>query len=324
MMRYFKWQSQQPDRAFHVGWGSVRWADNMAEIYWLYNKTGAAWLLDLARRIHENSVNYTDGVPTWHNVNLAQGIREPAEYGMQARDPKFLDATEKNYALITGTWGQFPGGGFAGDENIRKPYRDPRQGFETCGFVEFMHTFEMMTHLSGEPVWADRCEDIAFNSFPAALTPDHKATHYITCANCVQLDNGKKGRQFDNRFPMLAYKPGIHDYRCCPHNLGMGWPYYAEELWLATGDRGLCASLYAASEVTAAVGDAGAAATIIEETDYPFGETVTLRVSVPKPTSFPLYLRIPRWCADAALAVNGAPAAVRARPLSYLVLRLLV
>jgi len=34
-----------------------------------------------------------------------------------------------------------------------------------------------------------------------------------------------------------------------------GWPYYAEELWLATPDNGLCASLYAASEVSAKVGD---------------------------------------------------------------------
>ena len=225
ILNYFKWQNAQPLESFKVGWGALRWADNMAVIYWLYNKTGEAWLLDLARKIHENSVDYTTGIPNWHNVNLAQGIREPAEYGMQAKEPKFFDATEVNYQTIMGTWGQFPGGGFAGDENIRKPYRDPRQGFETCGFVEFMHTFEMMTRISGNPLWSDRCEEIAFNSLPAALTPDHKGLHYVTCANCIQLDNEKKGRQFDNKFPMLAFKPGIHDYRCCPHNYGMGWPY---------------------------------------------------------------------------------------------------
>src|SRR5207248_7164298 len=48
----------------------------------------------------------------------------------------------------------------------------PRQGFETCGIVEFMHSFEMLAKISGSPLWSDRCEDIAFNSFPAALTPD--------------------------------------------------------------------------------------------------------------------------------------------------------
>jgi hypothetical protein len=320
ILGYFQWQNAQPLQSYKVGWGALRWADNMAIIYWLYNKTGEPWLLDLARKIHENSVDYTTGIPNWHNVNLAQGIREPAEYGMQAGEPRFLDATELNYRKIMDAWGQFPGGGFAGDENIRKAYRDPRQGFETCGYVEFMRTFEMMTRISGRPLWSDRCEEIAFNSLPAALTPDHKALHYVTCANSIQLDNAKKGAQFQNQFAMLAYKPGLYDYRCCPHNYGMGWSHYAGELWLATADMGLCASLYAASDVSARVAD-GTAITIAEETDYPFGDTVTLTVSTPKPVVFPLYLRVPRWCGNASLKINAQPADVEAGPSSYIVVR---
>jgi len=69
---------------------------------------------------------------------------------------------------------------------------DPRQGFETCGIVEFMHSFEMLTKISGNPLWADRCEELAFNSLPAALTPDLKALHYLTCPNQVQLDKTTK------------------------------------------------------------------------------------------------------------------------------------
>ena len=53
---------------------------------------------------------------------------------------------------------------------------------------------------------------------------------------------------------MFSYSP-CDVYRCCQHNVSHGWPYYAEELWLATADDGLCASLYAASEVNAKVGD---------------------------------------------------------------------
>jgi len=41
-----------------------------------------------------------------------------------------------------------------------------------------MHSFEMLLKISGNPLWADRCEDIAVNSFPAALTPDEKGLHY--------------------------------------------------------------------------------------------------------------------------------------------------
>jgi DUF1680 family protein len=321
MRRYFQWQDKQPLSSFKVGWGAQRWADNLAEICWLYNQTGEPWLLDLAKKIHQNSIDYTTGIPNWHNVNLAQGIREPAEYWMLDGEPKYLTATESNYDTIMGTWGQFSGGGFAGDENVRQQYFDPRQGFETCGVVEFMHTFEMMTRISGNPLWADRAEEIAFNSFPAALSPDHRGTHYITSANSIQLDNEpKKHGQFDNGFAMQAYKPGIFDYRCCPHNLSMGWPYYAEELWLATADDGLCASLYAASAVKAKVGD-GTEVQIAEQTDYPFEEGVQLKISTPKAVEFPLYLRVPRWCADATVKINGKTVTVKPEASSYVVIK---
>jgi len=49
-----------------------------------------------------------------------------------------------------------------------------------------------------------------------------------------------------------------------------------------TPDGGLCASLYAASEVTANVGD-GTSVTISEETDYPFDELITLKLATPRP-----------------------------------------
>ena len=62
-----------------------------------------------------------------------------------------------------GGYGQFPGGGFAGDENYRAGFTDPRQGFETCGIVEFMASHEVLTRLTGDPLWADRCEELAFN-----------------------------------------------------------------------------------------------------------------------------------------------------------------
>lgn len=321
LTRYFRFQNTVPVAVFGRSWGALRYGDNIESVYWLYNRTGEPWLLDLARKMHAHSANYTTDIPTWHNVNLAQGFREPAEYGLLARDPIFLRATERDYNTIMGRYGQFPGGGFAGDENCRPAYRDPRQGFETCGIVEFMHSFELLTWMTGDPLWADRCEELAFNSLPAALTPDHKGTHYITCANSIQLDRqGKQHSQFSNgTFPMQAYEPGIHDYRCCPHNLGMGWPYYAESLWLATADRGLCASLYAASEVRAKVGN-GTTVRIAEATDYPFEDTIRLRLSTPQSVRFPLYLRVPRWCVHPALALNGKPIEVKAGPRSYLVL----
>ena len=276
--RYLRWLYRQPETYFGNGyWPKIRFGDTIETAYWLYNRTGEPWLLDLARRIHNNMQDWTTGVHNWHNVNVAQGFREPGIYYLQARDGEFLRAAGRNYEEVMGLYGQFPGGGFAGDENCRPGFTDPRQGFETCGMVEFMHSFEMLTKISGSAVWSDRCEDVAFNSLPAALTPDEKGLHYLTCANQVRLDKSNHAPGINNEGTMFSFSP-YEVYRCCQHNVSHGWPYYAEELWLTTPDRGLCASLYAASEVTAQVGD-GSTIKVSEETDYPFSDTVRLNFS---------------------------------------------
>ena len=316
LTRYFQWLNTQPGENFGAGyWPRVRFGDNIETVYWLYNRTGDPWLLELGKKIHDNMEPWTTGVHNWHNVNITQGFREPAVYYLAGKDEKFLNAAERNYQMVMGLYGQFPGGGFVGDENSRAGYTDPRGGIETCGIVEFMHSFEMLTKISGNPVWADRCEDIAVNSMPASLTPDWKGLHYVTSANQVQLDRGNKAPGIQNQGTMFSYS-AWERYRCCQHNVSHGWPYYAEELWLATPDRGLCASLYAASEVSAKVGN-GAVVKVTANTDYPFGDTVNLKLSSGQPVRFPLYLRIPRWCRGASVKVNGKSLRCAAKPLSY-------
>ncbi|MGC8830249.1 MAG: beta-L-arabinofuranosidase domain-containing protein [Verrucomicrobiia bacterium] len=317
MKKYMQWENQLPQSAFGEGyWPKLRMGDNIESVYWLYNRTGEAWLLDLAKKMFDNMARWDKDVINWHNVNIAQGFRAPAVFYMQSKDFNHLYAAERNYKKVMDIYGQFPGGGFAGDENCRPGFTDPRQGFETCGIVEFMHSFEMLTKISGNPIWSDRCEEIAFNSFPAALTPDMKALHYLTCANQVQCDKNNKAPGIQNGGTMFSYSP-FEVYRCCQHNVSHGLPYYAEELWLATHDNGLCASLYAASEVAAKVAD-GTTVKIAEETDYPFDETVTFKISTPKSLKFPLYLRIPQWCQSPILKINGKTQKHNASGLCYL------
>jgi hypothetical protein len=317
MTKYFRWQLSVPDQDFLVPyWQHMRAGDNLESVYWLYNRTGEAWLLDVAAKVHRNTAKWSEGVVNWHGVNISQCFRQPGLYWMQARKDRFRQAAYRNYDTVMGLYGQAPGGMFGADENCRKGYTDPRQAAESCSMVEFMHSFEMLLKITGDPLWADRCEEVAFNSFPASMTPDLKGLHYLTAPNMARLDVKNHSPGIQNGGCMLAYNP--RGYRCCQHNVSHGWPYYAEELWLATPDNGLCASLYAASAVRAKVGG-GAEVAIDEATGYPFGETVTFTIAADKPARFPLYLRVPRWCREASLTLNGKPLEADAKPLSYLV-----
>ncbi|MFF5635851.1 RICIN domain-containing protein [Streptomyces sp. NPDC012825] len=305
LTRFLRFMNAQGPSAFNQSWVSLRWGDGLDTAVWLYNRTGDAFLLDLMDKIHTHGADWTGPLPNLHNVNIAQGFREPAQFALRSGAPADTQAAYTTYESVMRRYGQFPGGGFAGDENIREGHTDPRQGFETCGVVEFMASHELLTRLTGDPVWADRCEELAFNSLPPSLDPQGKGVHYVTSANSVDLDNAPKTLgQFQNGFAMQSYRPGVDQYRCCPHNYGMGWPWFTQELWAATPDNGLCATMYAPSSVTAEVAD-GIAVTVREDTDYPFGDNVAFTVTTPRPVAFPLVLRIPSWCDNPTLTVAG-------------------
>ena len=110
---------------------------------------------------------------------------------------------------------------------------------------------------------------------------------------------------------MLLMNP--HAHRCCQHDFGHGWPYFAKHAWLATSDRGAAALLFTAGRVTVTVAD-GARVTIEEETRYPFEEEVAFTVRTETPVRFPLYLRVPGWCGAARVALGEEPLDVEPEP----------
>ena len=319
MTNYFRWQMTIPDDKFLEDyWENSRGGDNLYSVLWLYNRTGDKTLLDLAHKIHRNTANWTmaSTLPNWHNVNIAQCFREPATYYMLTGDEKMLHASYNVQNLIRRTFGQVPGGMFGADENARMGYIDPRQGVETCGMVEQMASDEIMLRFTGDTRWADNCEDVAFNTYPAAVMPDFKALRYITAPNMVQSDSKNHNPGIDNSGPFLSMNP--FSSRCCQHNHAQGWPYYSENLVYATPDNGVAAVLYAACTAEVKVAD-GKKMTISETTNYPFDETISFTIDRGK-ARFPFYLRIPRWTRGATVSVNGELVSVRPVSGKYLVI----
>jgi sugar lactone lactonase YvrE len=313
MTHYFKWEMGVPDaQLLKTYWENSRGGDNLYSVYWLYNHTGDSWLLELAKKIHGNTANWeqagqggqTGKLPNWHNVNVAQCFREPATYYLQTGNKSDWDATYADFRLVRALYGQVPGGMFGADENARPGYDDPRQAVETCGMVEQMASDELLTGITGDVLWADNCEDVAFNTYPAAVMPDFRSLRYLTAPNMVVSDSMDHSPGIQNKGPFLMMNP--FSSRCCQHNHSQGWPYYSEHLWMATPDSGVAAILYSSSEVNVKVGAAGATVKLTEKTNYPFDEKI--RITVNGAGRFPLWLRIPGWCDSAALTVNGASA----------------
>ena len=317
MRNYFRYQATLPDSKMLTHfWQYYRGGDNLESVQWLFNITGEDWLLEVAEKVHRNTADWSKSgdLPSWHGVNIAQAFGEPATYYLQSGDPDHLKAAYENFRLVHERYGQFPGGMFAADENARVGYTDPRQAVETCAIVEQLRSDQQMLAITGDSLWADHIEEVAFNTLPAACAPDYRSLRYLIGVNHISSDSKDYAPGIENVGPMFTYNPLSH--RCCQHNHTQGWPRLVEHLWMATQDNGICAACYGPSVVEAIVGE-GSKVRIEETTRYPFEEQIMLDITPELDTRFPLYLRIPAWSERSDIAINGSVIAEDVAPSTY-------
>jgi hypothetical protein len=100
------------------------------------------------------------------------------------------------------------------------------------------------------------------------------------------------------------FRPTGHSVLCCVGNLNRCIPNYIMNMWMGTTDNGLAATLYGPAIVNTVVGK-NVPVRITCKTDYPFGENLQMTVESAKSCRFPLYLRIPEWCNQPQIKVNG-------------------
>jgi DUF1680 family protein len=156
---------------------------------------------------------------------------------------------------------------------------------ETCSTVYILKFLDSMLRLEGDSLYGDVMERTIFNALFSAQSPDGRKMRYFT--------------PFDG--PRVYCWTG--DTYCCPNQYRRGISQLPEWIYYRTGD-GVAVNLYTASSARLEL-DGGLKLSIAQETDYPTGGEVTLRIDPERASEFSVSLRIPRWCADPAISVNG-------------------
>jgi len=309
--KYFQYQNDNIESNRLSGWAQARAGDNIEIVFWLYNRTGDTFLLSLADKLKSQAYDWTDIFTNnkfnhfheqyfpKHNVNVPQAMKMPAIYSQKSN----LTADKEAYVLgrehLMHDHGQ-PQGMQSGNEKLSG--KSAITGLELCSIVEQMQSCETAQMILGDPTIGDQLEKVAFNALPGSLSKDHKGLQYYTQANQVKSKLGDIGFEQGYENGLL---PGPYSgFPCCRFNLHMGWPYYVKTMWAATNDNGLAAMAYGPSQVTANVSN-GVQVTITENTNYPFDEQLNFKISAPQAVAFPLKLRIPAWCSNPEVEVNG-------------------
>ena len=292
-------------------WSKSRAGDDMDTVIWLYNRTGEPFLLDLVDLLrsqaydwpaimHDNAFQtFGKDFQARHNVNIAQAMKMPAVSWQRtgdARERSAIDAGEANLMREHG----LSIGMQSGTEFLAG--RSPGQGIEFCAIVEQMLSDETIVRIFGEGKYADHLEQIAYNALPAAWNRDLTALRYYTLPNHVIAKRGNQGfgQDYDNG---VVYGPRS-GFPCCCFNAHQGWPKLVQNSWVATSDNGLAVVAYGPNidYHRQCAGDVNrrAMATIEQHTTYPFSDEVLFKITMSAPTTFPLALRTPGWCENAA------------------------
>ncbi len=308
MTKYFKYQlAHLPKEPLDhwTDWAKSRGGENLYSVLWLYNTTGDKFLLELGEILFKQTEDWTgllsSGNPKdWHGVNTGMGVKQPAIYYQLSKDRKYLDAVKKGINDLMKYHGQVYGL-WSGDELLSGT--DPTKGTELCTVVEYMFSLENIIQITGDAEYADWLERVTYNALPAEMTPEITGRQYYQLANQIVCDKGWHNFNVQHTQTEICF--GLENgYGCCTANLHQGWPKYAANLWYATNDNGIAALVYAPSEVKAKVMD-NVEVQFTEETNYPFEDKIKFVYKSKENISFPFHLRIPAWCTNAVIYVNG-------------------
>lgn len=311
LTKYFNYQNNNIGIQALSSWGKSRAGDNIEIIFWLYNRTGDTFLLELADKLYQQAYPWTEiftqnlfnqfgsDFQPKHNVNIPQAMKMPAIYYQRSKSDTDKSAFSAGQEHLLCDHGQ-PQGMQSGNEMVAG--RSSMTGLELCSVVEQMQSSETALMILGDAYIGDHLEKVAFNALPGGLTSDIKGLQYYQQANQVISKFGYIGfaQNYDN-----GTMPGPYSgYGCCRFDFHMGYPYYVKNMWAATSDKGLAVMAYGPSKVTALVGE-GVEVSVRETTGYPFSEQLTFTLTTPSSVEFPLKFRIPAWCKSPEIKVNG-------------------
>jgi len=284
-------------------WGKFRWFEGLIPLQYLSeqrpDQATRQWILETARLLYDQGAHYADFMPLWekplhhwkfetHIVNIGMMLKAEALY-CRLTGEKATGEAEKLWQQLEKYNGTAVGS-FTGDECLAGLAAN--RGTELCSIVELMYSCENLYATTGNAVWADRLEKLAFNALPATFTDDMWAHQYdqlvnqIDCTPVIGIPpfgtNGAEAHCF-------GLEP---NYGCCTANLSQGWPKLAMSVFMQHGDGIVCAMPLPARLETVIK---GVRVTVECESEYPFRHRCAWHIRCEEPVEFTLRVRIPGW-----------------------------
>ncbi|MGB6134505.1 MAG: beta-L-arabinofuranosidase domain-containing protein [Acidobacteriaceae bacterium] len=296
--------------------------NNVESMLWCYEQTRDPKLLALAEKSWKEYMKYSDD-PDNGDLGLLRVLSDApidahgATYAETAKQPAILYLyTGKQDYLKFGLTAQrrifdyhmlIDGIPSTSEWFGRRTSLDSH---ETCDITDHTWSWGYYLMATGDGSWGDHVERACFNAAPGAIRNDWKALQYFSSPNqfLATLNSDQNWPAFkEHGGGMMAYQPNPGQRTaCCGGNVHRVMPNYVIRMWMKSADGGLAATLYGPSTVRTTVGADNQPVEIVQTTHYPYEEQIRFRINTSRPVEFPLSLRIPVWCQEPHLTINGS------------------
>lgn len=225
-----------------------------------------------------------------HAVRAMYLFSAMADLAYENDDPSLKEVCDRLFDNLTGRQLYVTGGlgPSASNEGFTREYDLPNETAyaETCAAVALGFWSHRMAQTDLDSKFTDKLETVLFNGALSGISRDGEHYFYEN----VLESHGQ------NRRWKWHYCP------CCPTNIARFITSLGQYFYSACEDA-VAVHLYGANSAELTVGDTFVR--LKQETRYPWEGDVSLTLSLEKKSRFTLNLRIPGWCRDASVAVNG-------------------
>ncbi|HVU13135.1 MAG TPA: beta-L-arabinofuranosidase domain-containing protein [Phototrophicaceae bacterium] len=245
-----------------------------------------------------------------HSVRACYLYSGVADVALETNDPSLRTVMQEIWTDLT-THQMYITGGLGPahtNEGFTFAYDLPNENAyaETCASIALAFWAQRMFLIDPASKYIDVMERALYNGILSGVS--YEGTHFFYA-------NPLSSYPYVNPYQSWSGITSDHYYRrsewfdcaCCPPNLarivaGIGNYFYS-----STADR-LYVHLYNSNHAHFHLG--GSEVHLDEQTDYPWDGTIHFGVQVDSPARFDIALRIPDWCRDFKLEVNGAAQSV--------------
>lgn len=237
-----------------------------------------------------------------HSVRAMYFFSAVADLAQETGDKELLKVCETLWnntinrrMYITGGIGsQEYGEGFTIDYDLPSD----RAYSETCAAIGLFFFAQRMLQINPDRKYADIMERALYNGILSGMSLEGDRFFYV---NPLEVSPKVAEFRYDHRH-VESTRQGWFSCACCPPNLARLLTSINQYIY-GQSNRDFYVHLFADSEVEFKVDETKV--TLRQKTQYPWDGKVKIELSLEEKTEFALHVRIPTWCKQSQVQVNG-------------------